>query len=1044
MKVLIAHAEGEAEQAEKLDAPLREAGYEPVHYGTILVGESLTEEAGKVLNDNGPVVLCGTIKAAGTRFARRLINAARSRGGAVRVFPVRMEEEADLEALTWDSKIAEYWQNPAQAAQELIASLKHHYPLEVAARQLIQQRDLEARYRELALKSCDIIDLANLPEDDRHLASRDWKLRQLYISLRMRQEVRAGDEADDKRLKLLEQQRSIGWGRTERHYGSEGQRVSLGERLGQEKRLVVLGDPGAGKSTLLRWLATAYLLRLQQHPDWRDLPDVASLPEKDWLPIVIRCRDLPEKAADCLETMLQHSLRKNEFPAQDCAELCALLRRKLENGEALLLIDGLDEITEPSARIKFARQIDQISRTYEQGVLIVTSRIVGYREMGCRLRAGFEHLTVADLSREDKDDFARRWCALTERPERQEAAAEELIHDIHSSDRIERLTGNPMLLTTMALIKRKIGRLPQRRVDLYEKAVEVLLNWRSEVDAPLDPREALPQLEYLAHAMCKDGIQQIREDQALELLHNMREEYPNIHPLRQHSPEEFLALLERRTGLLIQSGHTRHNGRSLPVYEFRHLTFQEYLAGIALVQGHYQGRDKSKSLAEVIAPLAGDIEEVKFSDIEERKENTVKENWREALRLCVASCSDDDVDAVLLAVLHPLPNETDTARARTVQAAFCLADEPNVSEDTAKDVLKGLVEQVRESDGSGIVRTTLDAAAMELAASRWVEIFTGYLLDVFFRHKAEDCLYSVGNLYAMIQRQQVPSEEAALSAWLAEQGLSSCEEREATAFALTVMQLSFCEKNYQVPGIEDALIRCLSGSPALSHAAAWALGWMNNDYWKWKENVWHPSPQQMEQLLVIAAKPNCDSDTIIWLSKIFGEEKSFQAVDILLSHLPTRPTFTKRAIIEALGNIGDDRVTYSLINAIEDAEEKQDILEEAAVALGKIGGEQAIEVLKLWLQDEDQKLRCSALGGFAQTCEDKLDRSLLSRYLVDGGPWLDPQAPITSACINEAAELLVEQPVEEIARRYKKLAQQFGLTLEPEVLAMAEEKSPAI
>jgi hypothetical protein len=129
MKVLIAHAEGEAGQAEKLAHPIAEAGYEPVHYGTILVGESLTEEAGKVLNSNGPVVFCGTIKAAGTFFAQRLINAARSGSGSVRVFPVRVDKEANLENLIWDSKIAEYWQNPAQATLDLIDSLEEHYPL---------------------------------------------------------------------------------------------------------------------------------------------------------------------------------------------------------------------------------------------------------------------------------------------------------------------------------------------------------------------------------------------------------------------------------------------------------------------------------------------------------------------------------------------------------------------------------------------------------------------------------------------------------------------------------------------------------------------------------------------------------------------------------------------------------------------------------------------------------------------------------------------------------------------------------------------------
>ena len=64
---------------------------------------------------------------------------------------------------------------------------------------------------------------------------------------------------------------------------------------------MVLGDPGAGKSTLLRWLATAYLLKLQQAHDWSDIPDVASLPDQEWLPILVRCRDLPPGCAESVE-----------------------------------------------------------------------------------------------------------------------------------------------------------------------------------------------------------------------------------------------------------------------------------------------------------------------------------------------------------------------------------------------------------------------------------------------------------------------------------------------------------------------------------------------------------------------------------------------------------------------------------------------------------------------------------------------------------------------------------------------------------------------
>jgi predicted NACHT family NTPase len=155
-----------------------------------------------------------------------------------------------------------------------------------------------------------------------------------------------------------------------------------------------------------------------------------------------------------------------------------------------------------------------------------------------------------------------------------------------------------MLLTTMALVKRSVGKLPQRRADLYSEAVEVLLKWRSELDDVLDHREALPQLEYLAYAMCDRGTQSLREDEIIALFTRMRQDYPNVHPARKHTPEEFLRLLERRTGILIEVGQIRHLGRQVPVYEFRHLSFQEYLAAQALVQGRFPGYDPVLSLAE--------------------------------------------------------------------------------------------------------------------------------------------------------------------------------------------------------------------------------------------------------------------------------------------------------------------------------------------------------------------------------------------------------------------------------------------------------------
>jgi hypothetical protein len=97
------------------------------------------------------------------------------------------------------------------------------------------------------------------------------------------------------------------------------------------------------------------------------------------------------------------------------------------------------------------------------------------------------------------------------------------------------------------------------------------------------------------------------------------------------------------------------------------LTFQEYLAGLALIAGPFQGYDNGSTLGERLSPLAGRVVESEHGGFE------VTENWREAM----------------LAVLHFLDGKEGdkTQSARTYLALFCLADEPNISEKVALDVV---------------------------------------------------------------------------------------------------------------------------------------------------------------------------------------------------------------------------------------------------------------------------------------------------------------------------------------------------------------------
>jgi hypothetical protein len=881
------------------------------------------------------------------------------------------------------------------------------------------ERMLQGTYLKATRALWDIVDLAGLPEDDRHLAMQKFILRQLYVPLRLVMERVVDEKGMDALEERREKQRRSAAGRdlVESDSKKGVEKISLGEWLGSAHaaqarpveqsaqtvtladapRLVVLGDPGGGKTTLLRWLATACLLRIEQSPDIAVLPDAATLPNTDWIPILVRCRELDKAhVGECsLEDLLRQTLPKLELASPQVEALVDFLRRRLEEGRAILLVDGLDEITDPNLRITFCERLETIAKRYSRAPLVATSRIVGYREMRRRLGYGFAHSTLADLSPEEKDDFIARWCEVTITDHsRRETEVENLRRGIHGADRIERLTTNPMLLTTMALVQRKVGKLPSRRHKLYWEAVDLLLRWRASPDEPpIDADEALPQLEYLAYAMCEQGVQRLRRDEVLSLLENMRREYPNIRLAQRQPPEAFLAQLERRTGLMTEVGAVEHHGKPVPVFEFRHLTFQEYLASRALIEGHYPGHHPGTTLTERVRPLAERIAEGR-QERSYKYELMVTENWREALRLCVASCNDDEVSTVLDSILRPIhPKE---ARPRAILAALCLADEPNVSEAQGKEILRRFAEQVEGDDANGIFLTSLDRAALELARSDWSNLLQQILVEEFLRRPSETRT-GPGGLAGMTGLVSMPSSESARGEWNMNQAaaLSSPSDIEAARAALTITILAYehnanRRKAVMVSVWVDRLTPLLKRSPALAHASAWALGWLA------KSGLWVPEPSQTPPLLHYLSDPANDKNALRWIVDIMGKGRVREAIRPCLS-LIRFPKLGLQGIV--------------------------------CTALGEIGDAEAIAALRTLLQFPDDEVRRDALGALAQQRKERLDLFLLSRD-VDGHPaWIDVLTPITLQRVDDASRKLNLSETE-IRQRYEKLELEFGLKLE--------------
>jgi len=980
IKILLAHARGEDEIASKIGQPLKAAGFEVWDHDAVQLGESITETASTLLADGAPVVMCATVKAVGTKWARMVINAARQYP-SVKVFIIQMDQEADVEKISFGEQVGRYWQNPTKTLENLITVLRRQSPdTRVVDTKTV---DIEKNYADILLKSCDIINLANLPETDRYRVTQQLELRKLYVALRVQLEISSEEEPSSENIGDIESRREIlrrgktQWSNFNQDLaGIHRNRFPIGERLAVGRSMVVLGDPGSGKTTLLRWIATAYLLRLKSDADWEELPDVLSLPTENWLPIFIRCRDFDQNSPPTsLEDLLRHNLRRAEIPEVEAANLVPILVKKVKDGTAILLIDGVDEITDITVRAGFCHQIEQMRLAYPDAPIVVTSRIVGYREMGQRIGRGFEHLTVAELSREDKDEFARLWCNLTEIGERRHEAAAELIREIHSTDRIERLTTNPMLLTTIALVKRKVGRLPSHRVDLYGDALTVLLNWRREVDQPLDWYEAVPQLGFIAYSMCNQGVLQLRKDEILELLQIIRTQYPSLYAIHSHTPEQFLNLLERLTGVLTQVGTVRHVGLSIPVYEFRHLTFQEYLAARALIDGCYPDRDRTKNLAETIAPLAGQLADEKESRAD--RDVAVSESWSETLRLCVAACRNDDIDRVIRAIAYPYPGEDShsTKRPRAVLASLCLVDDPNVTEEVATEVIHLLINEIDHREGKEGAKTGLSTAIKELSTSRWAEILRLTLLEAFCRTNS---VYrtALGSLYGVVITRGVDlKNEATRMAWV-ENELARLFSEERLDQVHALLSLNAVSERYQIAApkvLIEQLLSLLTGTAPVALAAASTLETVNSN--KQKLAAWRPLPQELDTILTVIEAENSDFSIVERLLRIVGREKDPRALQSVLLRLAD-PNL-QLAAIEALGKIGGKGVAARLISFLK---ADDDSIKLATIkALGTLSDKNCLEPLIMLLDQGCDEIRIAAAEALGNFNEERVATALLGR-----------------------------------------------------------------
>ncbi len=217
--------------------------------------------------------------------------------------------------------------------------------------------------------------------------------------------------------------------------------------------LVLLAHPGAGKTIWLRHLASEYASA------GSDPLDVGG-----GVPLLV---PLAEYAGD----RSTHRLRPlREFPGDWL--VAQGVAGSLVEGEVVLLLDGLDELRSEAGRGAVLRELVEAARERRFRAIVLTGRSFLAKEL-----APFgDDLTMVSVRSPDGAEverflraFARLWGHGPDHAER-------LAARIRADSDLRALARTPLVLAFLALLHEVEGRLPDRRVEIYWRLGEMLVD----------------------------------------------------------------------------------------------------------------------------------------------------------------------------------------------------------------------------------------------------------------------------------------------------------------------------------------------------------------------------------------------------------------------------------------------------------------------------------------------------------------------------------------------------------------------------------------
>ncbi|MDP9642021.1 hypothetical protein J2S53_001966 [Actinopolyspora lacussalsi] len=417
--------------------------------------------------------------------------------------------------------------------------------------------------------------------------------------------------------------------------------VRVESALGRSHLTLVRGEAGSGKSTLLRWLAVTAARKgfAGELSEWNGT-----------VPFLIKLRGYAGSDLPAPEELLNGQSTPMTGPVPT-----GWVHRQMLAGRALLLIDGVDELSE-NKRPQVRKWLRSMLNAYPEMRVVVTSRPAAANARWLR-EEGFGSVNLESMSPADVRVFMRRWHdALLDSGKAYESygglpwSSEEidkqhraLLSKLDARAHLRNFTRNPLMCAMLCALNLDRGsNLPRDRNSLYEAALEMLLDRRetdrdipSSRDVELGYRDKRTILRDLAFRLSLNGWSEIRKENALDRIKRKIGFMPNV----VSRSELVLDHLLNRSGIIREPVDGR--------VDFVHRTFQEYLAAAEAAEEQDTGmlieRAHKDQWRETVIMAAGLLNRKDSAELVEgildKAEQSENRNKRK-LRLVAASCRE--------------------------------------------------------------------------------------------------------------------------------------------------------------------------------------------------------------------------------------------------------------------------------------------------------------------------------------------------------------------------------------------------------------------